>query len=188
MHSTIVSEEHASSNFRQPHSLYLSTTLHTRITVDSNLHRHCHEKLKLLVEERRFFLKAARYIEVTFIRSLLESQNVRVYYVFQWNVKISDLLQLSVPSALYFNFRRFRKIATSFVMSVRLVLMEQLGSHCTDLHGNLYLSIVRKSFEKIQGSLKSDKNIGHLTWRRTYVYDHTSLSSSYSEKCCSQKL
>ena len=127
MHSAILSEEPTSSTFRQSHSLHLSTTLHTRIPEDSNLHRHCHEKLTLLVEERRSFLKAVRYIEVTFIRTLLDSQNGRVCYVFQWNVKISDFLQLSVPPVKYFDFRRFRKIATSFVMSVLLFAWNNLA-------------------------------------------------------------
>jgi len=36
--------------------------------------------------------------------------------------------------------------------------MQQLGSHWTDFHEILYLSIFRKSFEKFQVSLKSDKN------------------------------
>jgi hypothetical protein len=36
--------------------------------------------------------------------------------------------------------------------------MKQLGSHCTDFHKIWYLSIFRKSVEKVQDSLKSDKN------------------------------
>ena len=42
------------------------------------------------------------------------------------------------------------------------VRMERLGSHWTDLHEMLYFSIFRKSVEKIQGLLKSDKNISTL--------------------------
>jgi hypothetical protein len=118
LHSIVVSEEPAFSAFRQSRSLYLSTTLHSHIPEDSNLHRHCHEKLKSLVKERRFFLKVVRYFEVTVIRALLDSKNVCVCHVFQWNVKVSDLLQLSLPSAIYLIFRRVRKIATNFVMSV----------------------------------------------------------------------
>lgn len=45
VHNTIDSEEPASSTFRKSCSLYLSTTLHTCVPEDSNLHRHCHEKL-----------------------------------------------------------------------------------------------------------------------------------------------
>jgi len=36
--------------------------------------------------------------------------------------------------------------------------MELLSSHWTDIHEVQYLSIFRKSVEKIQVSLKSDKN------------------------------
>jgi hypothetical protein len=36
---------------------------------------------------------------------------------------------------------------------------------------NLILKIFRKSVEKIQVSLKSDKNSGYFTWRTTYFYD-----------------
>jgi len=44
-------------------------------------------------------------------------------------------------------------------MSVRLsVRVEQLGSNWTDTHEIGYLSIFRKSAEKIQVSFKSDKN------------------------------
>jgi len=38
------------------------------------------------------------------------------------------------------------------------VRMEQIGSHLTDFHEILYLSIFQKSLEKIRISLKSDKN------------------------------
>jgi len=43
-------------------------------------------------------------------------------------------------------------------MSVHpFVLMQQLGSHWTDFRKIWYLNIFRKSVEKIQASLKSDK-------------------------------
>jgi len=42
------------------------------------------------------------------------------------------------------------------------VRMEQLGSHWTDLHEIWYLCILLKSIDKIQVSLKSDKNDGTL--------------------------
>ena len=69
-------------------------------------------------------------------------------------------------------FRRIRKIAKSnisFVTSVHLSLclfvcpsihMEQLDSHWTEFHEILYLSVFRKSVEKIQVSLKYDKDNG----------------------------
>ena len=38
--------------------------------------------------------------------------------------------------------------------------------------------IFQKSVEKIQVSLKSDKNNRYFTWRPIYIFDHISLSSS----------
>ena len=48
--------------------------------------------------------------------------------------------------------------------------MEQLGTHWTDFHGTRYLSIFRKSVEKIQLSLKSDNNNEYFTWRFMYFF------------------
>jgi hypothetical protein len=48
--------------------------------------------------------------------------------------------------------------------------MEQLGSHCTDFHEIRYLGIFRKSVEKIEGSLKSEKNKRYLTRRPIYIF------------------
>jgi hypothetical protein len=56
--------------------------------------------------------------------------------------------------------------------------MEQLGSHWTNFYKILYLSIFWKSVEKIQVSLKSDKNNGYFTRRPVYIYDNISLNSS----------
>jgi hypothetical protein len=48
-------------------------------------------------------------------------------------------------------FSKVRKATISFVMSVRpSVSMEQLGSHWMDFHEICYISILRKSVEKIQ--------------------------------------
>jgi hypothetical protein len=56
-------------------------------------------------------------------------------------------------------FAKLRKASISFVMSVHpSVRMKQLGSHWTDFHEILYLSISRSSVEKIQVSLESKKN------------------------------
>jgi hypothetical protein len=75
--------------------------------------------------------------------------------------------------ALLGAFEKLRKATISFVMSVR---MEQLGSHWTECLGILYLRIFRKSVEKIQVWLKSDKN-EYFTGRRLYIYG-ISLNSS----------
>ena len=60
--------------------------------------------------------------------------------------------------------RLLRKATINFVMFVRMsVHVLQLGSHSTDFHKIWYLSIFRKSVEKIQISLKSYKNNGYFT-------------------------
>jgi hypothetical protein len=72
-------------------------------------------------------------------------------------------------------------------LSVRLyVHIEQLCSHWTDFNEILYLSIFRKCVQKIQVSLKHDRNNGYRTWKSIYIYDHISLSSSSNEKCFRQ--
>ena len=63
-------------------------------------------------------------------------------------------------------FRRVRKIEKRDCCLRRVwpsVRMEQLDSNWTDFHEIWYLSIFRESVEKIQVSLKSDKNIGYFT-------------------------
>jgi len=63
-------------------------------------------------------------------------------------------------------------------MSVRT---EKLGSHWTDFHEILYFKVFRKCVEKIQGSLKSDKNNGYFTCASIYIYNHISFNFSYNE-------
>ena len=61
-------------------------------------------------------------------------------------------------------FAKLRKATISVVMSVRpFVRMEQLGSHWTDFHEIWYLIIFRTTVEKIQVSLKPDKNNYYFT-------------------------
>ena len=54
------------------------------------------------------------------------------------------------------------KATVGFVMSVCPSILEQLGSHWTDIHEILYLIIFRKSVERTQVWLKFDKNTGTL--------------------------
>jgi hypothetical protein len=80
-------------------------------------------------------------------------------------------------------FAKLRKATIRFVMSVRLsVCMEQLGPYWKDFSEIWYLRVFWKSVEKLQVSLKSDKNSEFFTWRPMYIFDHISLSSSYNEK------
>ena len=73
-----------------------------------------------------------------------------------------------------------RKIAKADYLpsSCQSVSMEQLGSRWTNFHEIWYLMIFRKSVEKIQVWLKSDKNNGYFTWRLLHIYDNISLNSS----------
>jgi len=89
-------------------------------------------------------------------------------YLGQQPINLSVLSLLA--QWLWIIFRRVRKIAKSdhniryACPSVRpSVRMEQLGSHWTDFLTIWYLGIFRKSVEKIQVSLKSDKNSGYFT-------------------------
>ena len=68
-----------------------------------------------------------------------------------------------------------KRLATSSCPSVR---MEQLGSHWTNFRGNWHLSIFRKSFEKINVSLKSNKNNGYFTYGPMHIFYKISISFS----------
>ena len=48
--------------------------------------------------------------------------------------------------------------------------MEQLGSHWTDFREIRYLKVFRKSVEKMQVSLKSDKTKEYFTWWPLYIF------------------
>ena len=54
-----------------------------------------------------------------------------------------------------------------------------------DFHEIWYLKVFRESVEKIQVSLKSEKNNGHCNWKPVYIYDIIPLNSS-NEKCLRQ--
>ena len=76
-------------------------------------------------------------------------------------------------------FVKFRKATISFVTTVcQTARMEELGSHWVDFHEILYLHVFRKSAQKIQISLKADKNNEYFTRRPRHLFDRMSLSSS----------
>jgi hypothetical protein len=65
------------------------------------------------------------------------------------------------PTALLVAFAKLPKATINFTVFVYpSVLKEQLGSHWTSCNEILYLSVFRKSIEKIPVSLKSDRNNG----------------------------
>jgi len=85
---------------------------------------------------------------------------------------VKDIVDIYCPFPFLGVSVKLRKAAISFVMSVRLcacpparspVRMELLRSHRTDIHEIWYLNIFRKSIDKVQVSLKPDKNNGYFT-------------------------
>jgi len=77
---------------------------------------------------------------------------------------------LPVPIYILGAFAKLRKATISSVLSYRLpVRMQQLGSHWTNFHGILYLSVFRKYVKKIQVSLKLDKNTGYFLCGPTHI-------------------
>ena len=78
----------------------------------------------------------------------------------------------------------FEKISKSFVMSSR----KNWAPCKMDINLIWHLSSFRKSVEKIQVPLKSDKNNGYFIWRQMYTSDHLSLSESDNEQCFGQQM
>ena len=78
------------------------------------------------------------------------------------------------------------RLLSSSCLSVRT---EQLGSHCKDFHEIWFLNIFKKKcVEKVQMSLKSDKNNTYFTLRKLYIYTNISPNSSQNYKCSRQTL
>jgi hypothetical protein len=91
---------------------------------------------------------------------------------------------------LHIVLTRFRKTTKSYYKLRHVFLsVRPQGATRLPLHGfsrNLVFEYFPKSVEKIQVSLKSDKNKGYFTWRPMYIYDNISLNSSWNEKCFRQ--
>ena len=66
--------------------------------------------------------------------------------------------------------------------------IEQIDSHWTNFHEIWYLGISRKSMQKFEYSLNSDKNNGYFTWKPMYIFNNILLNTSYNEKFCRQNL
>jgi hypothetical protein len=89
------------------------------------------------------------------------------YFLFaSFQVLIVVLLKIQLHYCLFIytfvgSFTKWRKATISYVTWLLVwpsVHMEQLVSHWTDVHKIWYLKIFRKHDEKVQVSLKSDKN------------------------------
>jgi hypothetical protein len=114
-------------------------------------------------------------------------------------LKVSDchklIAELTVPpenigqaSDFSGRFAKLRKATVTVVMSVCLSI-RPYGATRLPLGGFLRnLSTYRKSIEKSEVWLKSDKNNGYFTWRPVYISDNMSLNCSSNEKYFRQKL
>jgi len=86
-------------------------------------------------------------------------------------VRVCEILLLG-------SFAKLRKAAVWFAMSVCLSIRPH-GTAWIPLNGFSWklLSTFLKFVEKVEISLKSDKNNGYFAWRPIYVFDHISLSA-----------
>jgi len=81
-------------------------------------------------------------------------------------------------------FAKLRKATISFVLSFCLSVLPH-GTTQLPLDGlswNWYFSNFRESVEKIQVSLKSDKNNGYCTRILVYIFNNITLNSFWNEK------
>jgi hypothetical protein len=70
----------------------------------------------------------------------------------------------TVPFLVAFSELGKKLLLASPCLSLRPSLrIEQIGFYLTDFHDSSYFNIFRKSVEKIQVSLKSEKNNGYFT-------------------------
>jgi hypothetical protein len=96
-----------------------------------------------------------------------------------WNTEFCE--QCDQATQLFLG--AFAKSWKASCLSVRLCLRAgQLGFHWTDFHEIWYLRTFRKFIEKIQVSLKSDKNNGYFTWIPIYIFNHIPFSSPWNKK------
>ena len=114
-----------------------------------------------------------RVTEITGSLGWNQSKNVFCNVIFS-----VDMLRIATCLAMLpflGAFAKLRKVIIRFIMSVRLpvrppVRWKVLSSHCRVFNEIWYLWIFLKSVEKIQVSLKSDKNTGCCSWRPIYAY------------------
>jgi len=89
-------------------------------------------------------------------------------------------MPLQHTMCVWLSVSKLQKATINIVMSIwPSVRMSQLGFHRKDFHEIWYFIILKKkSFEKIQVSLKPDKYNGYFTQRPIYIFGHVSSSSS----------
>ena len=81
-----------------------------------------------------------------------------------------------------------KRLLASSCLSVCLSTWNNLSPTGQILTEVLYLRIFRKSIEKIQVCLKSEKNNGYFMLRNVCLYNNISLNCSRNEKYCRQRL
>jgi hypothetical protein len=79
--------------------------------------------------------------------------------------KCAGIFNLSLQLTLEVILGALAKVQNATISSVVClsVCMKQLGSHCTDFDETWYLSFFRKCVQKIQVSLKPNRNNGYFT-------------------------
>jgi hypothetical protein len=139
--------------------------------------------------EAEWFSKCLRQRVMLYTDILVNSMQISVVHIVHMTFQESSLFPSScdwfsplwdslLPFKVLRAFAILWKETMRFVMSVcPSVRIEQLGSHWMNFHEIWYLNMYRKSLEKIQVSLKSDKHNGHFTWRPIHIFHHISLSS-----------
>jgi hypothetical protein len=113
----------------------------------------------------------------TYVLYYIILRNIILYYIRKVFRKYAETFRNPILKALS---RKCDKLLLALsCLPVRPdVSMKQLGSHWTDFHEVWYLSILRKSVEKIQFSVMYVKHNGNFMWRRTYICDNISLNYS----------
>ena len=96
------------------------------------------------------------------------------YWIWKWTEKFIFLFQ-----ALSQNFEKRKQ--SSSCLFILFSARKNSGSHWTDFHKILHLSIYLKSVAKTKVSLKSDEHNEYFTWKPAYVNSNL-LNSSYYEK------
>jgi hypothetical protein len=100
---------------------------------------------------------------VPFLEEFAKLRKVTTRFIisFYMSVRHSSLcLSLCLYVRLSVRLSICMSVCLSFCLTVRL---EQLDSHWSDFYEDWYLSIFRKSAEKIQVSLKLDNKSSHFT-------------------------